>query len=100
MLIGALILAALSLVVGMAAFIVAETPAILVEAAFEALLAGGLIRAARRMDDADWVGAVYRATRFPLLIALIAAFAVAAGAAHYKPGARTIFDALIFTTTR
>lgn len=96
-LIGALILGALALVAGAGAWVVAETPAILVEAAFEALLAGGLIRARRRIEDADWLGAVFRATWLPFVIALIAAVAFGIAAQHYKPQARTVFDVFAWT---
>lgn len=96
-LIGALILGVLALVCGAGAWIIAETPAILVEAAFEALLAGGLIRARRRIDDADWLGAVFRATWLPFLIALIAAIGFAIAAQYHKPQARTVSDVFAWT---
>lgn len=97
-LIGALIIGVLALAAGAGAWIIAETPAILVEAAFEALLAGGLIRARHRIDDADWLGAVFKATWVPFLIALIAAIGFAIAAQYYKPQARTVFD--VFAATQ
>ncbi len=56
------------------------------EAAFEGLLAGGLIRARHRIEDADC------ATWLPFLIALIAAIGFSFAAQSYKPQARTVFD--------
>ncbi|CAJ0718337.1 hypothetical protein [Ralstonia mannitolilytica] len=49
---------------------------LLSEAAFEVLLAGGLIRSARRADDADWLRTVVARTAIPWLVVLGCAVAI------------------------
>ncbi len=49
-------------------YIIYTAPALLAEAAFEALLAGTLVRRAKRIERTGWVGAVWRATVWPFLL--------------------------------
>jgi hypothetical protein len=60
-------------VFGAGAYLLYEGPAILSEAAFEFLLASGMIRRFRRMDDPDWLGSVFRMTWFPFAVVLVIA---------------------------
>jgi len=46
-------------------------PEILSEAAFQALLAAGLIKASEKMTRQGWMGSVLRATCVPFLIVLL-----------------------------
>jgi hypothetical protein len=68
-----LIVLALLLVVifGAGAYLVYAAPEILSEAAFEALLAAGLIKASKKMDGPGWMGSVFKATWIPFVIVLI-----------------------------
>lgn len=86
----AFVLAILAGFFSLGAYLVAEAPMVLVEAAFEALLAGGLLRVAKRVDEADWLGAVVRVTWPPLAMALLLSILFSMAAMHYRPDARTI----------
>jgi hypothetical protein len=56
---------------GAGAYLVYAAPEILSEAAFEALLAAGLIKASKKMDGPGWMGSVFKATWIPFVIVLI-----------------------------
>ena len=65
-------LALLLLVVfGAGAYLVYAAPEILSEAAFQELLAGGLIKASKKMDGPGWIGSVLKATWVPFVIVLV-----------------------------
>jgi hypothetical protein len=66
-----LVIAAIFLGAGI--FLIYQAPFILSEAAFEFLLAGGLVRGARRIERGDWMGSVFRATWIPLAVTLLLA---------------------------
>ncbi|MBI4987556.1 MAG: hypothetical protein HZC23_01950 [Rhodocyclales bacterium] len=85
-----LIAVVLAAIFGSAAYIVFNAPSILAEAVFEVLLAGGLVRASRRAEDASWVEGVFRATwaPFALILFVVMGFAVWAHAAY--PQAHTV----------
>jgi hypothetical protein len=53
--------------------LIAEAPLILAEAAFQFLLAAGLIRVARKIDRPDWVGSIVSRTWKPFVVVLIGA---------------------------
>jgi hypothetical protein len=82
----------LALIFGVGAYIVYEAPAILSDAAVEALLATSLIKASKRMDSPIWVGSVFKATWIPFLIVMILSVAIAWISAHYCPGASKLAD--------
>jgi hypothetical protein len=67
----------LAIVFGAALYLLYAAPAILAEAAFDFALASSLVRSARRMDNPDWMGSVFRATAIPFLIVLLVAIAAA-----------------------
>jgi len=67
----------LALVAGAGAYFIYEAPAILSEVAFEFLLATSLIKGAKRLDQPDWIGGVFRATWKPFAIILAIAMFVA-----------------------
>lgn len=83
----ALVVFLLSSVLGAGFFLIYQSPAILVEAAFQAALSLGLINAARRIEYGDWAGSVFKATRIPLAIVLALAVGFGWAAQHYCPGA-------------
>ncbi len=79
----------IALAIGAAVFIISAGPEILVEAAFNAMLAGGLIKASHRMNQPDWLGSVIMATLKSFLIVLVMALAFAGIAATLLPQANT-----------
>lgn len=70
--------AIMAVVVGAGVYLVYEAPFILSEAAFEFVLAAGLMRGTRRIDSNDWVGSVFKTTAIPfgltLALALLAGY--------------------------
>jgi hypothetical protein len=92
---GALVLALLATIAGGVVVLVVAAPAMLVDTAFSALLAGGLVKHVRRMDEPDWEGSVIRSTWKPF--AGVAALALVTGiVAHYAaPGARTLGEVMM-----
>jgi len=92
---GALVLALVFAIAGGVALLVIGAPAMLVDTAFSALLAGGLVKHVRRMDESDWEGSVLRSTW--KAFAGVAALALITGiVAHYAaPGARTLDEVLM-----
>lgn len=71
----AVVLIALALlalaIFGAGAYLVYAAPEILSEAAFQALLAAGLIKASTKMTRQGWMGSVLRATCVPFLVVLL-----------------------------
>lgn len=72
----AVVVAAVTACLGVVTYFYAQGPMLLSEAAFEVLLAGGLIRTARRADQADWLRTVVVRTAVPWLIVLGGAIAI------------------------
>lgn len=75
-------------------YLVWFAPDILAEAAFGALLAGGLTRRAKREDAQGWVAGVIRKTWLPFAMVLVVAIAFAWYAAAHFPAARTFKEAV------
>lgn len=78
-----------ALAIGSAFFVISMGPEILIDAAFNAMLAGGLLRAGRQVTDPDWFGSVLKATWIPLAIVLVSAWLFAGAAAVLLPKAHT-----------
>ncbi len=72
----AVVVAVAAACLGVLTYFYAQGPMLLSEAAFEALLAGGLIRSVRRADDGDWLRTVVVKTAVPWLIVLGCAVAI------------------------
>lgn len=89
-----IVIGIVALAIGGAVFVISAGPEILIDAAFEALLAGGLIKAARRMHDPDWFGSVIRATWIPFVVVLVLAVAFALTAAALVPQAKTFGEVM------
>jgi len=79
-------------VVGAGVFLIWQAPAILAEAAFDAVLATTLVRSTRRMKEPDWMGSIFKATWKPFAVVL--ALTIVAGWAmhHYIPEAARMMD--------
>lgn len=72
----AVVVAVVAASLGVLTYFYTQGPMLLSEAAFEVLLAGGLIRSARRANDADWLRTVVVRTAVPWLIVLGCAIAI------------------------
>ena len=70
-LLGIFVIVALG-IAGIALLLIAEAPLILAEATFQFLLAAGLIRSAKKIDNPDWVGSILSRTWKPFLVVFIA----------------------------
>jgi len=73
-------------------WLVWQAPVILPEAAFEALLASGLIKAARRGDARGWARGVLKSTLIPLVLVLAAASFAGWAAQRACPPATRLTD--------
>lgn len=89
-----LILALLAAVFGVGAYVVWQAPMLLAEVAFEAALAAGLIRAARRVDEPGWIGGALSASWKPFLLIFLFSLAAAALTEKFAPEARTLPQAI------
>ena len=76
-------------VLGAGAWVVYQSPVILSDAAFHAMLAGGLLRTARDAHDPGWIGGVLKATALPFAVVLILAGVFGYEAHRLCPGATT-----------
>ncbi|AXW63745.1 hypothetical protein CJO94_18075 (plasmid) [Ralstonia solanacearum] len=72
----AIVVAIAAACLGVLTYCYAQGPMLLSEAAFEVLLAGGLVRTARRAHQADWLRTVVRKTAIPWMIVLTCAIAI------------------------
>jgi hypothetical protein len=79
---------------GAALWVVWQAPVILPEAAFEALLAAGLVRAARRARFGGWAGGVLRSTALPFTLVLGSAVVLGWAVQHVCPAATRLLDVL------
>jgi hypothetical protein len=77
---------------GAGAYLVYAAPEILSEAAFEALLAAGLIKASKKMDGSGWMGSVLKATWIPFVVVLVMTGIFGMVAQAYYPHAARLAD--------
>jgi hypothetical protein len=89
-----LVAAVLASVFGVVLYLVWSGPALLADVAFQAMLAGGLIRTTRNWRDACWETRLLRATWIPFAIVTVLAIAMAIVGAHLFPEAHTLGDML------
>jgi hypothetical protein len=71
---------------GAGLYLIYAAPYILSEAAFEVILAAGLVRGARRLQSGDWLGSVFRATWIPLAVTLLLSLLAGFLMHHFFPG--------------
>lgn len=81
----ALLATIMAVVVGAGVYLVYEAPFILSEAAFEFILAAGLVRGTKRIDSADWLGSVFKTTCIPFMVTLALATLAGYLMHHYFP---------------
>ena len=82
----------LLVIFGAGAYLVYAAPEILAEAAFEALLAAGLINASRKITRKGWIGSVLRATWIPFLLVVLMTGIFGWVAETYFPDATRLAD--------
>jgi hypothetical protein len=90
----ALALAAIAAIFVASGYLVWFAPDILTEAAFGALLAGGLARRSGREDAGGWVAGVVRKTWWPFAIVTVVVMAFAGYAQKHYPAAHTFRQAI------
>jgi hypothetical protein len=76
-------------------YVIWFAPDILGEAAFGAVLAGGLVKPAKRQDGEGWIAGVVKKTWWPFAIVLVLALVFATYAAVRYPAARTFGQAVV-----
>jgi hypothetical protein len=86
--------AAAAAVFGAAAYLIYAAPSILCDAAFAALLSGGLVRSSRRIATTGWMGSVVRDTWLPFACVLVLTLVFAAVSRHVYPDAHTVLEVL------
>ena len=87
-------LAVVAAIVLSSGYLIWMAPDILAEAAFGALLAGGLARPAKREDAAGWMAGVMKKTWWPFAIVLVLSLPLAGFVSSQYPKARTLGEAL------
>jgi hypothetical protein len=87
-----LVIGLIALLIGGAFFIVTIGPEVLIDAAFSALLSGGLLRPGKRVAEPGWMGSVFKGTWKPLLAVLVLTWVFAGMAAKITPGAHTFAE--------
>lgn len=71
-------------------YVVYSAPAVLADVAFQAMLAGGMIKSGQRWRDASWETSLLKATWIPFTIVFILALATAGLAVKLFPAAHTL----------
>lgn len=84
----------MAVMVGAGVYLVYEAPFILSEAAFEFILAAGLIRGTKRIDSADWMGSVFKTTGIPFIVTLALALLAGYLMHYYFPDVTRISELL------
>jgi hypothetical protein len=77
---------------GVGAYLVYEAPAILAEAAFQAVLASSLVKASNRMDTPGWMGSLVKTTWAPFVVVLVMAAGLGWIAHLYCPEATKLTE--------
>jgi hypothetical protein len=95
---GAVIIIALILIVaaifGSGIYLIYQAPDIFSEAAFQIILAAGLIKRARQMDNPSWIGSVFSHTWIAFVITLIVTIIAAWVLMIYCPKATKISEVI------
>ena len=84
----------LAVIFGGGIYLIYEAPVILSEAAFELILASTVIKKARKIDDPDWIGSVFRATWPALALTLLVTLMTGWALTTYCPQASKIKDVI------
>lgn len=84
----------IALAIGGAFFVISMGPEVLIDAAFSAMLSGGLIRSGARVSDPDWIGSVIKGTWKPFAIVLVMIWIFTGTAAVLTPKAHTFGEVM------
>lgn len=79
---------------GSAIFLIYQAPAILSEAAFEAMLASGLFKTTKEIGAGNWIGSIIKRTWIPFAVILILSAATGWTINTFCPGAFKLMDAV------
>ena len=86
--------AVVAVIFGAGIYLIYEAPFILSEAAFQVILAGGLVRGAHRIQSGDWMGSVFKATWIPLALTLLMSLLAGYLMHHFFPGVTRLSELL------
>jgi hypothetical protein len=89
-----LLAALLFSVLGAGVFLISQAPAILAEAAFDAVLAASLVHSSRRMNQPDWMGSIFKATWKPFAVVLLMAIVAGLAMHHYLPKTSRLIEVI------
>src|SRR5262245_1055663 len=93
---GVIVLVALALLLvaifGAAIYVIYQAPVILSEAAFQVMLAAGLVKASGRICRTSWIRGVLRATWIPFVAVVMMTLVFGSVVAHYRPDAVKMSD--------
>lgn len=95
-----LVAALLFSVFGAAIYLLHAAPAMLSDVAFQAMLAGGLVKSSQKWRDASWEMSLLHKTWIPFTLIFILAVATAALAGHLFPGVNTLHEVLQIAWSR
>lgn len=96
-----ILVAVIAAISGSTLYVVYYAPEILFEAAFEVVLAAGLLRKTKNIQAEGWAYSIFKRTWKPFAIALIAALVFGLAMKSYCPGAASFeeFRALCWTSS-
>jgi len=86
--------AMVAVIFGAGIYLILEAPIILSEAAFNFILAAGLVRGAHRLHSGDWMGSVFKATWIPLTLTLLLSLLAGYLMHHFFPGVTRLSELL------
>ena len=86
--------AMVAVIFGAGVYLIFEAPIILSEAAFNFILAAGLVRGAHRIHSSDWMGSVFKATWIPLAVTLLMSLLAGYLMHHFFPGVTRLSELL------
>lgn len=81
-------------VMGAGVFLIYQAPAILAEAAFDAVLAASLVRSSHKMNQPDWMGSIFKATWKPFAVVLVLAIVAGWAMHHYLSTTSRMIDVI------
>jgi hypothetical protein len=85
-----LVAALLSSAFGAVIYLVYSAPTIMAEVAFQAMLAGGMVKSSQRWRDASWETSLFKSTWIPFTIVFVLALGTAVLAAKLFPAADSL----------
>ena len=89
-----LVAALLSSAFGAVIYLVYSAPTILAEVAFQAMLAGGMVKSSQRWRDASWETSLFKSTWIAFVLIFVLAVGTAVLAARLFPTAHTLPDVI------